>query len=63
MLGILSIILAPSALVDFAKGSQAARTSHGMSEHDILKLVGKIAVQLDTVKKKLRGSTPQEVWK
>lgn len=51
LLGIMSIILAPLALTDLAKISQAAGLRRGMSDADVVKLGGKIGARMGTIKK------------
>jgi len=51
LLGIMSIVLAPLALGDLLKIGKAANIRRGMSEDDVVKLGGKIASRMGTVKK------------
>jgi hypothetical protein len=51
LLGIMSIVLAPLALGDLLKIGKAANIRRGMSEDDVVKLGGKIAGRMGTVKK------------
>jgi hypothetical protein len=51
LLGIMQIILAPLALANIGQVAKAASIRRGMSDDDVLKLGGKIAARLGTIKK------------
>jgi hypothetical protein len=47
----MQIILAPLALANIGQVAKAASIRRGMSDDDVLKLGGKIAARLGTIKK------------
>jgi hypothetical protein len=51
LLGIMQIILTPLALANRGQVAKAASIRRGMSEDDVLRLGGKIATRLGTIKK------------
>jgi hypothetical protein len=51
LLGIMQIILAPLALANVGQVAKAASIRRGMSDDDILKLGGKLATRMSTIKK------------
>jgi hypothetical protein len=51
LLGIMQIVLAPLALANVGQVAKAASIRRGMSDDDILKLGGKLAASMSTIKK------------